>query len=93
MSSAGRSSDGAWRTFCCWADLKEETPMQILDYESDSRRWRAWFAWYPLLINGQSVWLRTVQRRPEYREIAGVTQQYWVYRIPRVGRGKRAMEQ
>ena len=40
--------------------------MQILDYESDARRWRAWFAWYPLLINGQSVWLRTVQRRPEY---------------------------
>jgi hypothetical protein len=64
--------------------------MQILDYESDARRWRAWFAWYPLLINGQSVWLRTVQRRPEYCEIAGVTQQYWMYRIPQAGRGRRA---
>ena len=66
--------------------------MQILDYERDAPHWRPWFAWYPLLINGQSVWLRTVLRRSEYRKIAGVTRQCWVYRISRVGRGKRTME-
>jgi len=60
----------------------------ILDYESDTRRWRPWFAWYPLLINVQSVWLRTIQRRPEYRKIGGVTEERWVYRIPKGGRGK-----
>ena len=55
--------------------------------------WRPWFAWYPLLINGQSVWLQTVLRRPECCEIDGVTQQYWVYHIPQVGRGTPDMEQ
>src|SRR5262245_28602681 len=65
----------------------------ILDYESDERRWRTWFAWYPLLINGQSVWLRTVHRRPEYCEIAGVTERSWVYRLPRDGGRSHAREQ
>ena len=58
--------------------------MQVLDYERDAVHWRPWFAWYPLLINGQAVWLRTVLRRSEYRKIAGVTRQCWVYRIPRL---------
>ncbi len=24
----------------------------------------AWFAWYPVTVNGQQVWLKTVYRRP-----------------------------
>ena len=75
------------------AQLEGGTAMQILDYESDARRWRPWFAWYPVLINGQSVWLQTVQRRPVDRGIAGVTKKYWVYRIPQIGRGRRDTEQ
>lgn len=25
--------------------------------------WRTWFAWYPIVIDGKSEWLRLVQRR------------------------------
>ena len=56
---------------------KGRDAMQIRDYESDVRHWLRWFAWYPVLINGQCVWLQTVQRRPVDSEIVG---QYWVYR-------------
>jgi|RhiMethySRZTD1v2_1073278.scaffolds.fasta_scaffold02088_7 hypothetical protein len=35
-----------------------------------SADWQPWFAWYPLTINGQSVWLQTVLRRPESLRIA-----------------------
>ena len=57
-----------------------------------SGNWRRWFAWYPLLINGQPVWLQTVLRRPECCEIDGVTEQYWVYQIPQVGRRRADIE-
>ena len=43
--------------------------------------WEPWFAWYPLMIDGQSVWLRTVERRPGYREINGVVERRWIYQL------------
>jgi hypothetical protein len=51
-----------------------------------SADWQPWFAWFPLMINGQSVWLQTVLRRPEYCVIDGLSQLYWVHQVPKVGR-------
>lgn len=28
--------------------------------------WRRWFAWYPVTINGQAVWLEYVYRKAEH---------------------------
>jgi len=44
--------------------------------------WKPSFAWYPLMINGQSVWLQTVERRPQYREIGGgAVESRWTYQL------------
>ena len=43
--------------------------------------WEAWFAWYPLLINGQSVWLRTVERRYQYRHHGDAVERRWIYQL------------
>jgi hypothetical protein len=53
-----------------------------LSYERRQRRsawiiarmeWHDWFAWRPVLIEGQTVWLETVQRR--------MLSDWWKYRI------------
>lgn len=36
---------------------KRKTP------EKDKTQWHDWFAWYPVRIGDQVVWLETVQRR------------------------------
>ena len=43
--------------------------------------WETWFAWYPLMINGQSVWLRTVERRCQYRESGNGVERRWTYQL------------
>jgi hypothetical protein len=43
--------------------------------------WEPWFVWYPLMINGQSVWLQTVERRYGYRQRNGVTERRWLYQL------------
>jgi hypothetical protein len=25
--------------------------------------WKKWFAWYPVIIHGQKIWLKTIYRR------------------------------
>ena len=44
--------------------------------------WETWFAWYPLMINGQSVWLRTVERRYQYRGKGENVERRWTYQVP-----------
>lgn len=29
----------------------------------DRSEWHKWFAWYPVVIDGENVWLETVERR------------------------------
>ena len=55
--------------------------MQSLDDWRGHGAWEPWFAWYPLMINGRSVWLQTVERRPGYREINGVVERRWIYQL------------
>jgi hypothetical protein len=44
--------------------------------------WERWFAWYPLMINGRSVWLQTVERRYQYRDIgSGAVERRWAYQF------------
>ncbi len=38
--------------------------------------WHRWFAWHPVCVNGQLVWLEAVDRRR--RE--GQVDDYWEYR-------------
>jgi hypothetical protein len=30
------------------------------------RQWKRWFAWYPVWIDGEMFWLRSVERREGY---------------------------
>ena len=54
--------------------------------------WERWFAWYPLMINGQSVWLQTVERRYGYRQRDGVTERRWIYQVlPASAQGTSAL--
>jgi len=56
--------------------------MQSLDGWRGHGAWEPWFAWYPLMINGRSVWLQTVERRYQYRELAGgVVERRWMYQL------------
>ena len=48
--------------------------------------WEAWFAWYPLMINGQSVWLRTVERRYQYRDNGSSVERRWTYQLAAAAR-------
>ena len=36
--------------------------------------WHRWFAWYPVVIEGQWVWLETVERR-----LVESLTDYWTY--------------
>ena len=29
----------------------------------DVSKWHLWFAWYPVVIGGQYVWMETIERR------------------------------
>lgn len=31
----------------------------------DVRQWHYWFAWYPVTVGDQVVWLETIERRGE----------------------------
>jgi hypothetical protein len=35
---------------------------------NDRTKWHRWFAWYPVVVAGQWVWLETVERR-EHRPL------------------------
>jgi hypothetical protein len=39
--------------------------------------WRRWFAWHPVTVDGQRVWLRWIERR-RYRRYLG--DDWWGYR-------------
>jgi len=52
--------------------------------------WKTWFAWYPLMINGRSVWLRTVERRYQYRDNGGSIERRWSYQIQPACRSGRS---
>lgn len=32
----------------------------------DKSRWHKWFAWHPVVIENDCVWLETVERRIDY---------------------------
>ena len=44
--------------------------------------WELWFVWYPVMADGESVWLQTVERRYQYREIdGGAVERRWMYQL------------
>lgn len=40
---------------------------------NQNRRWHRWFAWYPVQVGLQWVWLEMVWRRGRYTDLAGKT--------------------
>ena len=36
----------------------------------DKGQWHYWFAWYPIVMGDELVWLETVQRRGKERAVA-----------------------
>lgn len=44
--------------------------------EQDYLEWHQWFAWHPVRINGQWVWLETVERKFD----CGWASDWWDYR-------------
>lgn len=32
----------------------------------DECEWHKWFAWHPVMIGNQSIWLETIQRKMRY---------------------------
>lgn len=49
----------------------------------DPFKWHTWFAWCPVIVNGQSVWLERIERK----HVAGwnVPCGDWEYRLPSTG--------
>jgi hypothetical protein len=50
-------------------------------------RWHAWYAWYPIDIDGEWIWLETLERRAVWHGMAEVMpddhEHYsWEYRLP-----------
>jgi hypothetical protein len=47
--------------------------------------WHSWFAWHPITIDGQRVWLRWIERRRYHRYL---DDDWWGYRAACAVAGK-----
>lgn len=48
--------------------------------------WRSWFAWFPVSIGGEKVWLEFVDRKLE--TTMNWNDPHYVYRLPTIDRVK-----
>lgn len=42
---------------------------------NDTSEWHEWFAWHPVTIDGQTVWLETILRYEQWSPVGS----YWIY--------------
>lgn len=40
--------------------------------------WESWFAWHPIFIDGEMIWLERIERKLESSYARGI---FWAYRI------------
>lgn len=48
-----------------WRSLTREERRAAWEawYKEETNTWRPWFAWYPVQVDGEKVWLQTVERK------------------------------
>lgn len=46
----------------------------------DKRNWHKWFAWFPITVQDNRVWLEYVLRQGTFNEHPSATTSFWTYR-------------
>ncbi len=48
--------------------------------KNQKKVWREWFAWYPVVVNGEKVWFETIMRIDKFYYGGNYTYNEWYYR-------------